>query len=125
MNFEDELRAHLIGDATLTALVGERIYPIVRKESSALPALTYLVVIDDAATGLDGFTSGLSNVRVQIDCWALTHREAIALGKIVRNRMFVAATNFKTARSDGQDLFEDDTRIYRRSLDFSVWFSEP
>jgi hypothetical protein len=117
MNFEDELRAHLIGDATLTALVGERIYPIVRKESSALPALTYLVVIDDAATGIAGFTSGLSNVRVQI--------EVIALGKIVRNRMFVAATNFKTARSDGQDLFEDDTRIYRRSLDFSVWFSEP
>lgn len=124
MTFTADLRAHLLADATIAGLVGERIYPVVRPETSPLPAITYQIVTDDAMTSLSGLC-GLSNVRVQIDCWSLSYETSNAIGIAVRDRMFVAAETFRTARADGQDVFEDDTRIRRRSLDFSVWYSEP
>jgi len=125
MSFESELRAHL-GHSSITAYVEDRIYPVVRPQSSTLPALVYTPFGVDQVNNLAGRDSSLRFIRVQVDCWSRTFDEALVLAEAVKARMDTAASNFRTVLSPGSgfDDFEDDTRLYRRSMDFHCSFTQ-
>lgn len=122
MTFEADLRAHLLADGTITGYIGERIFPMVRPESSALPALSYLRIAGVPQTDLDGDDGNLLNIRMQIDAWSKTHDEAKLIAEAVRLRMQTAASTFKAVMLLDQDFYEDDSRVFRVSMDFSCWF---
>lgn len=122
MSFDADLRSHL-QHASVTAYVGERVHPVVRS-STTLPALTYLRATASPQNSILGFTSGLTIIRLQVDVWATTFDAARLIAIAVRDRMNTAAATFKSWMIDETDLYEDDTKIYRVLMEFSVHFTE-
>lgn len=117
MSLWGELRDHLVADATITAIVGERIRLIERSET--LPAITFQRVIDLPQNTIDG-AGTISITRVQIDLWGLDPDALLPLADAVRDRMNTPAATFKALPLGDTDEFEDDTRIYRILMEFDV-----
>lgn len=126
---ESDLYSALANDAAVGALVGgtgsaARVYPLVRPQAAALPAVTYQVIdkprLDTAS--LSGHNARV-RARVQVDSWALVYSDVKSLAAAVRAAL-LSASAFTALNLDDRDLFEDDTLIYRVSADFSVWHLE-
>lgn len=82
------------------------------------PYGTFLFVSSTANNTLAGATD-LQNTRVQVDLYAADPLTLDAAGKAVLAAM--AAAPFQNVQLTSQDGYEDQVRVYRRSIDFSVW----
>lgn len=122
MTFEAALKSHLAADAGITALVGDRIWPLVRAQGASLPALTYQRIAGTPSTDLDGLDGDLTVVLVQVDCWASGFDAARVLAELVRVRIQTAADSFRGNLQSDRDFYEDDVKLYRVSQDFSLWY---
>lgn len=122
---ENHFRAHLAADSGVSALAGARIYPLRLPDGPTYPAITYERVSATRDFVLAG-PGGRVNPRLRVHCWAETYAEAVALADAVRQ-----AVNGHTGAMDGErvdhaellsdnDLYEPDTRKYRRVLDFTL-----
>lgn len=131
---EQGLKSRLGSDASLTAMVGTRIFPQVAPQSSPFPRITYQRISSGRRKTLDGI-EGLVAASIQIDCWSKDYREA----KNVANRVRVLVDGFKgswagfvigLAQLEGeQEIYEppanaDEAGIHRVSLDLTCWFEE-
>jgi hypothetical protein len=125
-DFNDDFVAHLLGDASIVAVVGTRLFPETIPQQGAIPAITYRIIIGQPRNSLDGFTSGLVNYQVQVDCWARTFETARRLALLVRNRANTRHAHFSSviAEYPGEDEFEPDTKRYRRMVNLSCWHQE-
>jgi hypothetical protein len=117
---EEALYSHLSTSTGLTALVSDRIYPIMMPQDPTLPAITYQRISNSPVNTIGGFAS-LDNPHIQFDCWATSYSSVKALGDKLR-KTIAAATTFNALQMSDQDLYEADTEIYRVSMDFSCWF---
>jgi uncharacterized protein DUF3168 len=126
MSFEADLKAHLQGDATVSATVADRIFPSIVPEGEAMPSITYTHIIGQPENSLDGFTSGLTRYAMQIDCWALTYPAVLALALAVRDRLGTNASTISFVVNEFPliDDFEPDTKRFRRALGCACWFKE-
>lgn len=124
MSFEAALYGHL-SHASVTAIAGDRIRPGIRKESETVPGISYQVVSFGENGSLEGRATTLRAIRVQIDLWALKHSDILALDAAVRARMDTPASSFRsTMLPSGIDDYEPETKLYRRMLEYSCWFTE-
>lgn len=119
MTFEADLRAHLLGQTE----AGARIHPVLRPQQgqAGLPAITYQRIAGVPQTNTDA-NEEMLNIREQVDVWATTHDAAKAIAEAVRVRMQTPAATFRAVLLLDQDLYEDETRIFRVSMDFSCWY---
>ena len=124
---EGDLYSALSTNAAVGAIVGgtgqsARIYPMLRPQGAALPAVTYQL-IDRPRIDTASLTGNNAKVRsrMQIDCWAESYSAAKDLAAAVKNAVNSALTALNI---DERDLYEDDTGIYRISSDFSIWHLE-
>ena len=84
MDWQSALRARLVADAGVAALVsdhvpsGKAIFWINRPQSSALPAITLQTISEDRPQHMKGFDA-LYVSRVQMDCWATSYAQVQAL----------------------------------------------
>ena len=123
---EAALHTLLSTDVGVGAIVGlsasARIYPLLMPQGGALPAVTYQRIstprIDTAS--LLGNNARV-RCRMQVDCWASTFAQAKALADAVRAAM-TASSTFTALAVDERHTYEDDTRIYRASADYSCWY---
>ncbi len=126
---ETALRTKLLADATVAALIADRIEPEPLAQGSILPAITYRRISATRGETFDG-PSGLTWPRIQLDLWALSHDTARALFDAVR-----VAVNGKAFISSGvvvqkaqvisdQDFYEPDVKLHRVSADLMVWHEE-
>lgn len=129
---EYAVRRQLLDNAAVAALVGDRIYPLVIPQGESLPAITYSIVATDEDTQ-EGDADTLARARVQLDCWATTHKQANDLARAVRLALptTTGAIGSGTNRVEGvsiipietgRQFYEPDTRYYRVMLEFYVWF---
>jgi hypothetical protein len=100
----------------LTALVGERMSPLIRDQNETLPCVTLSLVSVDPQNHLNGAPT-LDQNRVQIDSWATTYAGARAVAAAVRTALESAGLNLISEF----DTFESDVNEYRVTQDFSVW----
>jgi hypothetical protein len=128
------LRAHLLDDGAIAALVGTRVYPLRLPEKLVLPAIV-LTRISEVRYGHLRGNEALARPRYQVDCWASTHDGATALGTLVRQRLngytgtwsddeSPATTIPVTVLFDSaQDLFDPDILggSCRQSADYFVF----
>jgi len=129
---ETELYNLLKSHPTLQSLVGARVYPLVLPQGTALPAITF----QRAGTMLRGRIGGpsvlsdrpgLYGVRIQLDCWARNYEGVINLA----DKVYSVLENYRgpMGRLTVQltdpvlviDQYEDDTGLYRRTVDVIVW----
>jgi hypothetical protein len=129
-SLEASLRAHLLGDASIPALIQDateneaRLWPEERPaHNKRLPAIVYQIVAVVPQTELEGGDSCLERGRVQVDVYAKDHDQAIALRDLVIARMRIVSSDLSLRallnfRSAGVD---PDSRERRELLDFSIW----
>jgi hypothetical protein len=118
--FGETLRAVLIADAAVSALVNARIFPNVIPQDAVTPAVRYTVVDDVPWNTLDG-TVSRRRARVQIDAYAKKYLPAHALADAIVGAVGTITGPEVTAlllmRRDG---YEDETELHRVSLDVSM-----
>jgi len=102
----------------LKDLVADRCYPLMMPQNPVLPAIVYSRQASDPQYRLEGGSS-LSQVRVEIDCYAKTYDEAKSLSAEVRSAM--EAASYKGTMIFDADFYEPDVKLYRVILDFYVW----
>lgn len=95
-----------------------RVYPLKAAQGAALPRITFNRVSTDGNDSLDR-ASSLDQVRLQFDCWATTAEGAARLASQVRALM--EGAQFKGRLRGSFDAYEQDTQVYRRSMDFRCW----
>jgi len=63
--------------------------------------------------------STLQNTRVQIDVYATSYATADATAAAIEAA--ISASGLTSVKLSEQDFYEDDTKLYRVSQDFSIW----
>lgn len=129
---EKELYALLSTDEAIASRVGSRIYPVRRPQDSELPAITYFLVTGRGGHTHDG-PDGLKHPLFQFSIWTKTREgvdgylEGIEIAALVRRRLDGLKLGIIEGiflENEGPDLYEDDTEIHHRPLDFRVHHSE-
>lgn len=121
------LRALLIADPAVSALVGDRVHALQLPRGGALPALKYQRISGERVRGLSG-PHGQAHPRMQIDAYADSHAAAEAVADAVEAALDGYAGPAGAGRIDAaslenvRDLHEDElgTRAYRVVMDFFI-----
>lgn len=128
MDMEAALRARLIGDTAVAALVGSRVSWVQRPQAADYPAITLQMIDDPREQHLKGVQT-LQKALVQIDVWATTHKQGWTIKEAVIAALLPEATQsgvkFWRSFVTSRDLSEQGaTRfIFRPSLDFTINYS--
>lgn len=97
---------------------GARVYPLTATDNAVTPYITYQRISTNSENVMSG-SSGLANTRLQIDVYADTYLLANTVADQVDNLLNAwAVTNVSVSV---QDLYEDAVKLYRVSMDFSIW----
>lgn len=111
----------LLASAAVTALVSDRIFPVLAEQSCTRPYIVYSRASSDPQNSLGGFTAALERIRWQVDCYAETFDSAIAIAAAVRAAVAAGGSGIQGICINELDFFEDDTRLFRRLVEFSVF----
>lgn len=129
---EEALTNHLLAQAGLVALVGQRITWARRPQGSTLPAIVLHVISRQPQYTMEA-ASGLASRRIQVDCWADSFAGAKGAAREVAAalsgaRMTVGGVAFQGGFQEGErDSFEQGSggeQLYRVSMDFIIWTGE-
>ncbi len=126
---EEALYTHLISHAGLTAIVGNRIYPVLLPQDVTFPAVTYQRISTVREYAQEG-PSGLAHPRFQFSCWAETYEEAKAVAEQIRFALSGYKGTINNVRidavyiEDDNDIYDPETNIYHVALDATIWHEE-
>ncbi len=94
-DFDEALVDYLLGCPSIAALVAKRTFPDYFPESEQLPAIAYMLEDESTQQTLQG-PSGMREVVYQINIWAETRREVMAVAREV----LVALNGYRGAFKD-------------------------
>ena len=115
MSVQTQLFLLLTGGATDA---GARVFPMTAPDSTVRPYVIFQRVSTSSENVLYGAT-GLANTRMQIDVYSDTYAGAQALAvqiDTLMNGWIVPNTSVLE-----QDIYEDPVKLYRVSMDYSIW----
>lgn len=104
--------------AALTGLAAGGVWNLRAAQSPVPPYIVWQRVISSTNNSTTG-ASNIQNTRVQIDAYARDYAGADALATAIEAA--VIASGLTGVKLTEQDFFEDDTKLYRISQDFSLW----
>lgn len=113
---ENDIHAALASGSPAPTSAGDRVYPVLMPQGVGMPAIRYQRVGVASTSSLDG-DSGKDLVRFQIDCFAETYAAVKALAVEVRTALTAIGALF-VSDIDG---YEADAKLYRETLDYSIW----
>jgi hypothetical protein len=134
-SIEGVVRAKLLADSAVQALVGARVHPEGDTPADAeFPRIEYTQASRGRTRHLKGY-SNLNFYEVSLDCHALRKSEAVALAKAVNDcllgakwedgeRGFEVKAVFDSDEQDATADLDDggEARVCTRSLTLKVWF---
>lgn len=127
MDFQEGVRARLIANSAVKAIVAARVSWMARAKGAPLPAITLQVISDPRPAHLKGL-EGARSTRVRCDCWAESYGAALSLARAAIATLAppaaVGGKRFGNAQVAGQqDLSEDlgnGSFIHRQAVDFII-----
>jgi hypothetical protein len=123
---EQHLAPLLLADSAIAALVGDRIFPVVVRQDTALPALTYARLGSERTYVLAG-AAHWTTVQIGVTAWAPEYAQARALADAVRQALdgYTGTTGIEVASvQDGADEYESTLDVFGCTLNVTVQFSE-
>lgn len=117
----EAIRALLLSDTNVTALVGTRIYPVHMPLNAVVPNITIHEI-----SGPEDYVTGHGYPRYQISCWSETFTEATTIKNAVKaglNRFkgVVYGLNIQNiSLLDCEDLYEPESKLYHIPIDFQI-----
>jgi len=135
MSIESSLRSYLLADSDISALVGDRIYPMTLPANSELPAIVYQT-ISNTREQVMNHKSGIAHPRIQLTCWCDTYSEVKNLAEKVRLRCdsIIGTVGSDDALmmivDDMSDVIDirptvETNRKYGVRVDVVIWYLEP
>ncbi|MNG11232.1 hypothetical protein D3C84_947530 [compost metagenome] len=116
---ESDVHAVLLAAPAVAALVGDRVAAGMLPEGELRPYVTYSLVTGERIGSMTD--SGLMrHVRLQLDCWSPNYKQAKQIALAVQDAMEASAL-FEVVFVGDQDLYDDETKLQRVLLDYSVW----
>lgn len=125
MSFQSAFRSHLLADPAIVALVGTRVYPTTLPQNATLPAIVYFRVGGRTEHKPQSMMSGETtrNFTVQVQAIAANYDQADAIEEAVFSRMASLANTFGARPlAETQDLYDETTKQYITSSDYSCWY---
>lgn len=124
----------LLNAAGVTALVGQRIKPIMEHQGTSFPYITYQAISGTPIQTTDG-ASGIAEGVIQINAYAITYEVARAIIEAVRIALQGQSGTFNGVKcrvlveSGPNDLPESPTAdkempVFGRTIDVNVMFTE-
>lgn len=115
MTIQEQLQA-ILGAGT-----GVPVFPIVADQNAEYPHITYQRITSTNENVMEGNGNPpISQCLMQIDVWAKTYAQAQSLSDSITAAML--AWLVQNIQVSSRDLFESDVRIYRMSMDYSIWY---
>ena len=98
-----------------------RVFPDLAPINTTLPYVTWQALGGESARFLDGTAADKRNVYLQVNVWAKTRLESLALIRAIEDALCMSAT--LTARPEGEAIstYESDTLLYGSLQRYSVW----
>lgn len=128
MDMQGALRARLLAEAPVTALVGQRVYWVDRPQAAALPAIVLQVISDPRPQHLKDYDE-LRETRIQMDVFGATYAQVRSVTEAALAAVVPEDTSngiiFNRALVDGaRDLGErtETQFIHRHSTDLLIWW---
>lgn len=118
ISLKGDITTALIDDATIkTLLCGERVYPLGTAPATQYPRITFFEVVNADADSADDAVYS-SRLIYQIDVWAKGNPDPIAreVDRVMKSIGF--------SRNGGADLYENDTKVYHKSLRYAILAEE-
>lgn len=130
MNIEEAIYTHLVGNAGVLALAGNRVYPLNLPQNPSYPAITYRRVTTRRVMAHDG-PEDLGFPRFQFDCYAVGYREVRDLANALR----AALNGYRGIMGGGVEVdgviflnevddFGDTAEVFRVTVDFLIVHKE-
>lgn len=124
---EEAIYSALTAHAGLSALVGDRVYPMVLPEGAVRPAVTYMRISGARDLNINQ-TSVDANPRYQFDVWADSFESAYgAAAQLVEAVATVESgsgvTVYGVAVVGDMDIYEPQTLLYRRVTDVQFLYA--
>lgn len=91
-----DLRAYLIGDSGVSALIGSRLYWSRAPQAPTYPLVIYTAITESEEEILDASTSGLRQRTIQFTAWAATDVVAEQIIQAIKDALLVLATPHMT-----------------------------
>jgi hypothetical protein len=137
MSVDSDLRAFILADAAVAALIGTRLYPAIMPQDPVLPATTYQWISAIRYPNMDD-AGGLSTARVQVDCWSDSKAEALEVFEAIRLALdgyrgaFGSIPVYGAFLESERESYEPATdagtgsgvALYRRSGDYVITYEE-
>ena len=112
----DYCRDILVADAPTVALVADRVEYIIKPQDLTIPCLALQTVSTAPVNGLVAF-AGLDGSIVQVDCYAATYTDALALAAVARAALEAAGVLCAAQFTN----YDPDIEQHRITLQFNVW----
>lgn len=123
------LRAFLLADAPIVAVIVNRIYALKIPQGAASPSVVLTRISGPGDYHLQG-PSGLMGLRVQVDAWAATADAATSLANLIKDRLDGyrgtmgsggdAVTVHGVFVADLREDYDDQAQLYRSGRDYFV-----
>ena len=104
--------------SVLTGLAAGGAWSQLAAQGTVAPYIVWSGVVSAINNNLLG-ASDVQNTRFQIDAYATSYAGARTLAAAVVAAM--KAASFANVQISDQDMYEPDTKLFRVSMDFSVW----
>jgi len=99
--------------------VASRVYGAIAAQGTLMPYIVYQRVISQVENILDGNGNPpINSTRMQIDVWSNSYASAQATAAAVRTLML--GWSKQNVNNGEQDLYEQDTRMHRVMMDYSI-----
>lgn len=125
MTIEEGLYSWLTGNADISALCGDRVYPDKLPQEPTYPAMTYQRITTGLPMAHDG-PLDLENARFQFNCLGLTPKAARTLANTLKQELAGFRGTMGDVSVHGAFLlnqisdFEDEAEVYRAIVDFRI-----
>lgn len=118
---EVDVRAVLVADTAVGAIVADRIAAGVMPEGEVRPYVTYSLVTGERIPSMTD-SGVMRHARVQLDCFSPSYGQAKALALAVQTAIEASAL-FEVVFITDQDLYDPETNLFYVVLDYSIWQS--
>lgn len=111
---ETDLVTALEADAGITAVVGDRIYPVIAPDNCTFPALVYSVVSE---VQIGSGSNRCMQARVQLDVYATQYITGV---KAARDALFDFAKSKDYIFQAVSDLWEADSKLFHQIIELLI-----
>jgi hypothetical protein len=119
MYLKEKVITLIDGTAPVVAVLGNRYYSLRAPQGTTTPYCIISMPTHNIVGDLKGVTK-LEKAQIRFDLYGPSYPQLTALKESIVD-MMNEATAFSSVYSFGSEMYEDDTRLYHMTFDFSVW----